>query len=124
MAVHEGPIGIGSRRAFSEHPLRPGNVLSNEPGFYQKDDFGIRIENMMIVVKVKTKNNFGGTPFYGFENVTMVPYCRNLIDLSLLDLDEKSWINARNAETLEKIQDLVSNDELTLAWLRRNTEPL
>lgn len=98
-------------------------MLSNEPGFYQKDDFGIRIENMMVVVTAKTENNFGGTAFYGFENITMVPYCRKLVDLSLLSLDEKSWINARNAETLEKIQDLVSNDELTLAWLRRNTAP-
>ncbi|OAQ99509.1 hypothetical protein LLEC1_01707 [Akanthomyces lecanii] len=121
--VHEGPMGIGGRPAFMKHPLRPGNVLSNEPGCYQEGDFGIRIENIMIVVEVPTKNK-SSTPYYGFENVTMVPYCRNLMDLSLLSPEEKDWINARNAETLEKTQGLVADDEIALAWLRRNTEPL
>ncbi|OAA80526.1 Peptidase M24, structural domain protein [Akanthomyces lecanii RCEF 1005] len=121
--VHEGPMGIGSRPAFMKHPLRPGNVLSNEPGCYQDGSFGIRIENIMCVVEVRTKN-YSSTPFYGFENVTMVPYCRNLMDLSFLSPEEKDWINARNAETLEKTQDLVANDEVALAWLKRNTEPL
>ncbi len=77
----------------------------------------------MMVVEVTTKN-WSNTPFYGFENVTMVPYCRNLIDMSLLSPEEKDWINARNAETLEKTQNLVANDEIALAWLRRNTEPV
>lgn len=95
--------------------IRPGHVLSNEPGFYEGDKFGIRIENIMMVVKAKTKNNRDSAPFYGFENVTMVPYCRNLLDLALLSGEEKDWVNERNPETSEKIQHLVEDDEVGLA---------
>ncbi|KAJ6782899.1 hypothetical protein PWT90_04888 [Aphanocladium album] len=122
--VHEGPMGIGARPAYSEFTLKPGNVLSNEPGYYEDGNFGIRIENVIVVKEVKTKNNFGGTPYYGFENVTMVPYCNNMMDMSLLTQEEKDWINARNKETLEKTQGLVANDELALAFLQRNTQPI
>lgn len=109
--------------AFSKHALQPGNVLSNEPGFYQDGDFGVRIENLMIVIDAKLKNP-ENTLFYGFENITMVPYCRKLMDLSLLSTAEKDWINARNAETVAKTRHLLANDEVALSWLRRNTEPI
>ncbi|KAM3434576.1 hypothetical protein NHJ13734_005919 [Beauveria thailandica] len=122
--VHEGPMGIGARPAYSEFPLKPGNVISNEPGYYEDGNFGIRIENVIVVKEVKTKNNFGGTPYYGFENVTMVPYCNNLMDKTLLTQEEKNWINAKNNETLQKIQGLVANDELALGFLKRNTQPV
>ncbi len=117
-------MGIGARPAYSEFPLKPGNVLSNEPGYYEDGNFGIRIENVIVVKEVKTKNNFGGTPYYGFENVTMVPYCSNMMDKSLLTQEEKDWINAKNQETLEKTQGLLASDELALAFLKRNTQPI
>lgn len=122
--VHEGPMGIGARPAYAEFPLKLGNVLSNEPGYYEDGNFGIRIENIIVVKEVKTKNNFGGTPYYGFESVTMVPYCSKLMDVSLFTQDEKDWINAQNKQTLEKIQGLVADDEVALAWLKRNTVPI
>ncbi|KAH7140541.1 putative Xaa-Pro aminopeptidase P [Dactylonectria macrodidyma] len=121
--VHEGPIGIGTRVQFAEVALAPGNVISNEPGFYEDGKFGIRIENVIIVKEVKTKHAFGDKPFLGFEHVTMVPYCRNLIDVNLLTESEKAWLNAYHVEVLEKTKGYFEDDEATMAWLRRETQP-
>lgn len=120
--VHEGPVGIGTRVQFAEVALAPGNVLSNEPGYYEDGLYGIRIENIIIVKEVKTKYSFGDKPFLGFEHVTMVPYCRNLIDAGLLTDAEKEWINSYNAEILEQTRGYVEGDEVALAWLKRETE--
>ncbi|RFU74176.1 xaa-pro aminopeptidase [Trichoderma arundinaceum] len=119
--VHEGPIGIGTRIQYTEVPLAPGNVISNEPGYYEDGRFGIRIENIIMVKEVQTKHAFGDKPFLGFEHVTMVPYCRNLIDESLLSQAEKAWLNASNAEILEKTKGFFEGDALTTAWLTRET---
>ncbi|UNI19719.1 Xaa-Pro aminopeptidase [Purpureocillium takamizusanense] len=122
--VHEGPIGIGTRVQYTEVPLAPGNVLSNEPGYYEDGKFGIRIENIMMVKEVKTEQCFGDKPYLGFEHVTMVPYCRNLMDTSLLTSAEKDWVNAYNAEILAKTKTFFESDPLTMAWLTRETQPL
>lgn len=122
--VHEGPIGIGTRVQYTEVPLAPGNVLSNEPGYYEDGNFGIRIENIMMVKEVQTEHRFGDKPFLGFEHVTMVPYCHNLIEASLLTADEKAWFNAYSAEILENTKGFFENDALTLAWLTRETQPI
>lgn len=119
--MHEGPIGIGTRIQYTEVPLAPGNVISNEPGYYEDGRFGIRIENIVMVKEVKTKYSFGDKPFLGFEHVTMVPYCRNLIDESMLTAAEKAWLNASNAEILEKTKGFFEDDALTTAWLTRET---
>lgn len=124
MNVHEGPIGIGTRVQYAEVALAPGNVLSNEPGYYEDGRFGIRIENMMIVKEVKTKHTFGGKPFLGFEHVTMVPYCRNLIKNSMLNASEKEWLNSYNLEILEKTRGFFEDDPLTMAWLLRETKQI
>jgi Xaa-Pro aminopeptidase len=122
--VHEGPIGIGTRIQHAEVALAPGNVISNEPGYYEDGNFGIRIENIIMVKETKTKHSFGDKPFLGFEHVTMVPYCQNLIDASLLDDAEKGWLNAYNSEILEKTRDYFKDDALTMAWLVRETQPI
>ncbi|GAB0135515.1 hypothetical protein EsDP_00003850 [Epichloe bromicola] len=122
--VHEGPIGIGTRVQYTEVPLAPGNVLSNEPGYYEDGNFGIRIENIMMVKEVQTEHCFGDKPFLGFEHVTMVPYCQSLIEVSLLDKNEKDWLNASNAEILEKMKGFFEGDELTTAWLKRETQKI
>jgi Xaa-Pro aminopeptidase len=119
--VHEGPVGIGTRVQYTEVALSAGNVLSNEPGFYEDGAFGIRIENIVVVREVPTKHKFGDKPFLGFEHVTMVPYCRNLIDAELLTADEKGWLNAYNAEVLEKTKGFFEDDALTMSWLARET---
>ncbi|KAK2612938.1 hypothetical protein QQS21_001049 [Conoideocrella luteorostrata] len=120
--VHEGPIGIGTRVQYTEVPLAPGNVLSNEPGYYEDGNFGIRIENIMMVKEVRTEHCFGDKPFLGFEHVTMVPYCHSLIDKSLLSSEEKAWLNAYNVEIFENTRGFFKDDALTMAWLKRETQ--
>ncbi|KAH0426881.1 xaa-pro aminopeptidase [Colletotrichum camelliae] len=122
--VHEGPIGIGTRVQFAEVALASGNVVSIEPGFYEDGSYGIRIENVAMVTEVKTKHSFGDKPYLGFEHVTMVPYCQNLIEPSLLTVEEKKWLNAHNADIFQKTKDFFAHDPLTLAWLTRETQPL
>lgn len=120
--VHEGPIGIGTRVQFAEVALAAGNVISNEPGYYEDGRFGIRIENIVMVKEVKTKHSFGDKPFLGFEHVTMVPYCRKLIDVELLTPAEKTWLNSYNQEVLDKTRGYFKDDTLTMAWLLRETQ--
>ncbi|WPH00918.1 Putative aminopeptidase P, cytoplasmic [Acrodontium crateriforme] len=117
--VHEGPIGIGTRISYTEVPLAIGNVISNEPGYYEDGSFGIRIENMFMVKEVKTKHKFGDKPYFGFEYVTMVPMCRKLVNLSMLTEVEKNWLNTYHQKVSEKLKPLLAKDELSLKWLER-----
>lgn len=120
--MHEGPIGIGTRKQYSEVALSAGNVISNEPGYYEDGSFGIRIENIVMVREVKTRQQFGDKAYMGFEHVTMVPYCRNMIDTGLLTVEEKQWLNDYNADVFEKTKEYFTSDELTTAWLKRETQ--
>ncbi|KAK4992048.1 hypothetical protein LTR50_001444 [Elasticomyces elasticus] len=119
--VHEGPIGIGTRIQYSEVPLAIGNVLSDEPGYYEDGNFGIRIENVIMVREASTSHQFGDKAYLGFEHVTMVPMCRKLIDVSLLSEAEKTWLNDYHSEVLEKTRPFFekSGDERSLKWLKR-----
>ncbi|KAF2764360.1 putative Xaa-pro aminopeptidase P [Teratosphaeria nubilosa] len=123
--VHEGPIGIGTRIQYSEVPLSVGNVISNEPGYYEDGNFGIRIENVIMVKEAKTRHKFGEKPYLGFEHVTMVPMCRRLADVGLLTEREVEWVNAYHREVWEKTKGYFEDkgDERTLEWLRRETAP-
>ena len=121
--VHEGPIGIGTRIQYSEVPLAPGNVISNEPGYYEDGSFGIRIENIIMVKEAETKHKFGDKPYLGFEHVTMVPYCRKLIDETLLTTREKNWLNEYHADILTKTKDYFKDNELAMKWLEREAAP-
>lgn len=121
--MHEGPIGIGTRKQYAEVALAAGNVLSIEPGFYEDGSYGIRIENLAMVREVKTEHSFGDKPFLGFEHVTMVPYCRKLIDEALLTAEEREWLNQSNKEIREKMAGRFDGDQLTQVWLERETQP-
>ncbi|KAF1998897.1 putative Xaa-Pro aminopeptidase P [Amniculicola lignicola CBS 123094] len=121
--VHEGPIGIGTRVQYSEVSLSIGNVISDEPGYYEDGKFGIRIENMIMVREVKTNHQFGEKPYLGFERVTMVPHCRNLIDFSLLTKDETKFLNEYHTEVYEKTSKFFEEDSLAMKWLKRETAP-
>lgn len=136
--VHEGPIGIGTRVQYSEVPLSVGNVISNEPGYYEDGGFGIRIESefgvihgtrdarltrhadIIMVREVKTKFQFGDKPYLGFEHVTMTPMCRKLIDATLLSETERTWLNDYHKEIFEKTAKYFEgSDEKTMKWLKR-----
>ncbi|KAJ3328237.1 hypothetical protein HDU76_010333 [Blyttiomyces sp. JEL0837] len=122
--VHEGPHGIGTRIIFNDVPLEAGMTITNEPGYYEDGAFGIRIENVMIVKEVETKNNFGGRGYLGFEHVTVVPIQTKLIDVKLLTPEEKAWINAYNAECYEKVSPLLEKGSQGLNWLVKETRPI
>ncbi|KAL8803604.1 MAG: hypothetical protein Q9182_003109 [Xanthomendoza sp. 2 TL-2023] len=122
--VHEGPIGIGTRIQYSEVPLSIGNVLSDEPGYYEDGNFGIRIENMIMAREAKTTHKFGDKPWLGFEHVTMVPMCRKLIDGTMLTPEERAWLNEYHLEVYEKTKGFFEGDQRTLRWLERETRAL
>lgn len=87
-----------------------------EPGYYKEGSFGIRIENLIIVVDK-------GDEYWGFENLTMCPYDRNLIDMSLLSPRDVDYINAYHKQVRELVLPLLT-DEVAKKWLLRNCEPL
>lgn len=122
--VHEGPIGIGTRIQFSEVPLSAGNVLSDEPGYYEDGNFGIRIENIIMCREKETKHRFGDKPWLGFEHVTMVPMCRKLIDVELLLPKEREWVNSYHKEVMGKTKGFFEGDERTRKWLERQCRDL
>lgn len=120
--VHEGPIGIGPRPNAAKSFLKPGHLLSNEPGFYEDGEYGIRIENVMFVKESGTSYN--GKNFLEFETVTRVPFCRKLIDLKLLTEQEKKWINEYHQAVWNDLSSSFETNSLEYKWLKRETTPL
>ncbi len=117
-------MGIGTRKQYSEIPMAAGNVTSIEPGFYEDGAYGIRIENVALVKEVTTKHTFGDKPYLGFEHVTMVPFCRRLIDATILTEKEKKWLNDYHADILEKTKGFFADKPGPMEWLKRETQPL
>ena len=99
--VHEGPHGISknNRTQFEE-----GVIVSNEPGYYEKNNFGIRIENLIFVKKVN-KN-------FKFENLTMVPIDKSLIEEKLLNKSEIKWLNAYHSEVFKNLKKFMNKPQL------------
>ena len=117
LSVHEGPVSI------SPH-LRPaviaeGMILSNEPGFYLPGEYGIRIENLVLVVPAEVPS---GRPFLKFETLTLAPIDRTLIDPSLLLPGELDWLNAYHARVLREVGPGVPPE--IAAWLEQACAPL
>ena len=115
--VHEGPLRISS--ALIDVPLEPGMVTSDEPGLYKEGRFGIRIENLLAVNEDMT-TEFG--TFYSFEVLTLVPYERRLIDLSLITEEERKQIDDYHKRIYSELHELVDKD--VLKWLETATSPL
>lgn len=99
-------------------------LYTSEPGYYEDGKFGIRIENVLIIRKENTPNNFGDRGYLGFEHVTMAPIGMNLINESLLSPDEKKWINNYHHECVEKLTPLIASDPDAVAWLKKETRTL
>lgn len=95
-----GPIGISSyhARMKEQTPLKSGNVVSNEPGYYEDGNFGIRIENLVIVNEAKTPYNFDKKKYLGFENITFVPIQAKMINTDLLTKAEIEYLNDYHKE--------------------------
>ncbi|KAH8102236.1 Creatinase/aminopeptidase [Cristinia sonorae] len=122
--VHEGPQGIGMRIVYNSSPLKAGMTVSNEPGYYADGQYGIRIENVVIVRDVQTRNNFGNKGYLGFEHVTMCPIDKKLVDADLLTMSERKWLDAYHAEVLEKLTPHLGHDQKALEWLKKQCSPL
>ncbi|RKP09433.1 Creatinase/aminopeptidase [Thamnocephalis sphaerospora] len=122
--VHEGPQGIGYRPYCQEAPLLPGMTVTNEPGYYEDGAFGIRIENVLLVRKVDTPNDFGGKGYLGFENVTMVPIHKKLIAIELLSPVERQWVDDFHRRCFERVGPRLEKGSLAYQWLERETSPL
>ncbi len=98
--VHEGPHAISKNNKIK---FQEGMVVSNEPGYYEKKKFGIRIENLIYVKKEKNKKLF--------KNLTMAPIDKNLINLKILNQNEKNWINNYHREVLKNLKSSMSKFE-------------
>jgi len=119
--VHEGPHGIGTRISLNDFALKARMTVTNEPGYYEDNHFGIRIENVLVIKPVELEHNFGGVNFLGFEHVTIVPIQQKLVDTGLLTEAEKQWMVSYHNECWEKLRPLLADDPETLAWLQTQT---
>ena len=119
LSVHEGPQRIS--RA-SDVALKPGMILSNEPGYYREGAFGIRIENLVVVQNAATLPGGDDRKMLNFATLTFVPIDRSLIKPELLDGGERLWLNQYHDEILGKLGDRVS--DATFGWLKRATRPI
>ncbi|KAJ1651781.1 hypothetical protein IWQ61_007735 [Dispira simplex] len=122
--VHEGPHGIGTRGTYNTTPLQPGMTVTNEPGYYEDGKFGIRLENVLLVVDADSPHNFGNVNYLKFEHVTLVPMQRKMIQVSMLSDEERRWINKYHCECVEKLAPHMDKDSLGYQWLVRETAPL
>ena len=119
--VHEGPIGIGYKPHLVNYPLEAGNIITNEPGYYKDGEYGIRIENDLLVKECKPELMFGDVPFLEFENITMVPYCKKLINIDMLTTEEKEQINKYNKKIWDNLVQYMQPQSITYKWLKRET---
>lgn len=120
LSVHEGPQRLSRQ---STTPLRPGMILSNEPGYYREGAFGIRIENLITVAQAPSLP--GGDAhrnMLNFETMTFVPLDRRLILTEKLTSDQSNWINDYHRATREKLASRVSTE--AKRWLETATAPL
>lgn len=115
LCVHEMPLGIYPTSNW-QSDLQPGHFLTIEPGYYKDDDFGIRIENDVLVVP---NGESGGKQFLKFETLTKVPYYRKLIDETLLGEHERRQINEYHESCLSTLLHLLAAD-YERDWLLRN----
>ena len=123
LSVHEGPQRIspvGSGQSGGDEPLQPGMILSNEPGYYKAGEYGIRIENLVLVVEREVPG--AEKPMLGFETLTFAPIDRRLVEPLMLAVEERRWLNSYHAQVLAKIGPRLSGDDLR--WLERACAPI
>src|SRR5262245_6165340 len=118
LSVHEGPARISK---LGTVPLRRGMILSNEPGYYKTAAYGIRIENLVLVIAAPEPVG-AEKPLNTFETLTLAPIDRRLIDARMLSRKERAWIDSYHERVHEVLGPLV--DAPTRKWLEKATNPL
>ncbi|MGL6210477.1 MAG: aminopeptidase family protein P, partial [Paracoccaceae bacterium] len=119
LSVHEGPQRLSR---ISEVPLEPGMILSNEPGYYREGAFGIRLENLIVVIPAPALPGGDDRFQLSFETLTFVPLDRRLIDANLLSPGERQWLNAYHAQVLAHLALRLSAPALD--WCRAACQPI
>ena len=123
LSVHEGPqriAPVGSSQSGGDEPLQPGMLISNEPGYYKTGEYGIRIENLVLVVEKHVEG--AEKEMLGFETTTFAPIERRLIVKDMLSADELTWLNDYHAQVIEKIGARLEGEDR--AWLEAACAPL
>jgi Xaa-Pro aminopeptidase len=123
LSVHEGPQRIATAGGFGaggDEPLQAGMILSNEPGYYKTGEYGIRIENLVLVVARDVPG--AEKEMLGFETLTFAPIDRNAIALDLLDAGERAWLDAYHAQVLGIVGPQLDGE--ARAWLENACAPL
>lgn len=122
ICVHSGPCGLSpSQTSYNYKPLENGNFISNEPGYYKDGEFGIRIESDILVINNDDINNE-----LQFDYLTMVPFCKDLIDIKYLNIEQVKWINEYHERVYQILLPRLENikDFESINWLREATLPI
>ena len=114
LSVHEGPQSIS--KSIIDVGLKPGMIISNEPGIYKEKKFGIRIENLVFVKKSKNKN------FLEFETLTLAPLEKKLINTNLMTKSQINWINDYHKKVYDNVHDYL--DSNVKRWLKNKTSKI
>jgi Xaa-Pro aminopeptidase len=126
LAVHEGPQRIspvGSAQPGGDEPLKAGMIISNEPGYYKTGEYGIRIENLVLVVPAGAEGGFEPEKkLLGFETLTFAPIDRNLIETDLLSAAERKWVDDYHEGVLRIVGPQLDGEAKT--WLEAQCAPL
>ena len=123
LSVHEGPQRIspvGSSQSGGDEPLQAGMILSNEPGYYKAGEYGIRIENLVLVVEKPVEG--AEKEMLGFETLTFAPIDRRLIVKEMLSPTELDWVNRYHAQVLEKLGPSLEGGDRE--WLEQACSPI
>ncbi|HWT11921.1 MAG TPA: aminopeptidase P family protein [Allosphingosinicella sp.] len=123
LSVHEGPQRIspvGSSQSGGDEPLRAGMILSNEPGYYKAGQYGIRIENLVLVLAIEVEG--AEKEVLGFETLTFAPIDRTLIDAERLGPEERDWVDGYHERVVEVVAPQLEGE--ALAWLKEACRPL
>ncbi|MBO4226218.1 aminopeptidase P family protein [Bradyrhizobium neotropicale] len=118
LSVHEGPARISK---LGTTPLKRGMILSNEPGYYKTDAYGIRIENLELVIGIEISG--AEKPMNGFDTLTLAPIDRRLIDVTMLSEAELTWLNDYHARVRAEVRPRL-DDDATKLWLDEATAAL
>ncbi|MGD0864643.1 MAG: aminopeptidase P family protein [Rhizomicrobium sp.] len=116
LSVHEGPQNISKRPILQT--LKPGMICSNEPGYYKANEYGIRIENLVVVSDYETVKG-GDRKMMSFETITLAPIDLELVEPTLLTAEERDWLNEYHARVREILSPLLDTE--TRGWLEHAT---
>ena len=119
LGVHEGPQRIA--KAANSQALKPGMILSNEPGYYKANEYGIRIENLIVVTRGEPVAG-GEREMMSFETITLAPICLDLVVPALLSESERDWLNKYHARVRQTLTPHLPAD--VAEWLKEATRAI